>query len=120
MDPKPTVKSTLRNAEKTVLADTANRYIHMATTDNTRRTYRAAIRSFERWGGRLPTQPATLAAYLSDQADALNPRTLDVYLTALGRWHQTQGLRDPARDPGVRKLCNAGKPLSERYDHKRI
>ena len=103
MDPKPTVKSTLRNAEKTVLADTANRYIHMATTDNTRRTYRAAIRSFERWGGRLPTQPATLAAYLSDQAAALNPRTLDVYLTALGRWHQTQGLRDPARDPGVRK-----------------
>ena len=68
MDPKPTVKSTLRNAEKTVLADTANRYIHMATTDNTRRTYRAAIRSFERWGGRLPTQPATLAAYAATSA----------------------------------------------------
>lgn len=103
MDPKPTFGSALRNADKTVVAESGNRYIHMATADNTRRTYRAAIRSFERWGGRLPTQPATLAAYLSDQAAALNPRTLDVYLTALGRWHQTQGLRDPARDPGVRK-----------------
>ncbi|WP_254902930.1 hypothetical protein [Halomonas sp. CSM-2] len=101
MDPNPTARSPLRNAEKTVLADSAN--LHMATTDNTHRTYRATIRSFERWGGRLPTQPATLAAYLSDQATGLNPRTLDVYLTALGRWHQTQGLRDPARDPGVRK-----------------
>lgn len=103
MDPKPTVRSPLRDGDQTVLADSVNRYIHMATTDNTRRTYRAAIRSFERWGGRLPTQPAILVAYLSDQAAALNPRTLDVYLTALGRWHQTQGLRDPARDPGVRK-----------------
>ncbi len=71
MDSKPTARSTLRNADKAVLADSANRYIHMATTDNTRRTYRAAIRSFERWGGRLPAQPATLAAYLSDQATVL-------------------------------------------------
>lgn len=101
--PKPTVPRPLRNVDHAVSAEAANPYIHMATADNTRRTYRAAIRSFERWGGRLPTQPATLLAYLSSQATALNPRTLDVYLTALGRWHQTQGLRDPARDPAVRK-----------------
>ena len=101
--PNPTASPPLRNGPQTVLADSANPYIHMATADNTRRTYRAAIRSFERWGGRLPTQPVSLVAYLSDQATILNPRTLAVYLTALGQWHHTQGLRDPVRDPVVRK-----------------
>lgn len=30
-------------------------YVLAATSDNTRKTYRSAIRQFEKWGGRLPT-----------------------------------------------------------------
>ena len=35
-------------------------YLHAATAEHTRRAYRAAIRHFERWGGRLPTTRETL------------------------------------------------------------
>lgn len=82
---------------------TPNPYVTAATSANTRRTYRAAIRCFERWGGRLPTERDTLVRYLLAHATTLNPRTLDVHLTALGQWHRYQGMNDPSRDPLVRK-----------------
>jgi integrase len=79
------------------------RYIAAATSDNTRSTYRSAIRQFEKWGGRLPADQAAIIRYLTDRAGELNPRTLDVHITAISQWHHYQGLHDPTHDPMVRK-----------------
>ncbi len=85
------------------LAGKHRRYLQAATSDNTRKTYRSAIRHFEKWGGKLPSDRETITHYLIDHADTLNPRTLEVRLTAISQWHQFQGFQDPAQDPGVRK-----------------
>ncbi|MBL4869141.1 MAG: tyrosine-type recombinase/integrase [Pseudomonadales bacterium] len=81
----------------------SNPYIKAATSDNTRRTYRAAIKKFESWGGRLPTHPEVLTQYLLTSADKLSPRTLTVHLTALSQWHHYQSIDDPTQHPSVRK-----------------
>jgi len=78
-------------------------YLHAATAENTRRTYRTAIRTFERWGGLLPTTPDRIIRYLLDQAALRNPRTLALHLTALRQWHSLQGFTDPTAAPEVRK-----------------
>jgi integrase len=78
-------------------------YLQAATSDNTRKAYRSAIRQFEKWGGRLPTDRETVVQYLLARADSLNPRTLDLHLTAISQWHHYQGVIDPVRDPLVRK-----------------
>jgi integrase len=90
-------------------------YLEAATSENTRRSYRSAIRHFERWGGYLPTDRDTLIRYLLDHAATLYPRTLDARLTALSQWHHYQGFVDPTQDPTVRKTLKGirhkhGKP----------
>lgn len=84
----------------------AQRYQHFlaaATSDNTRRTYRSAIRHFQAWGGALPCDEATVIRYLLTFAEALNPRTLSLRLTALSQWHCYQGFSDPVATATVRK-----------------
>lgn len=90
-------------------------YLSAATAENTRKTYRSAIRQFERWGGKLPTDRDTIIRYLLEHAESRNTRTLDLHLTALSQWHRFQGFADPAQDPTVRKTLNGmrrihGKP----------
>ncbi|MCP4474386.1 MAG: tyrosine-type recombinase/integrase [Gammaproteobacteria bacterium] len=101
-------------------------YIQAATSDNTRRTYRSAIRHFHRWGGALPCQSDTMIHYLLAYADQLNPRTLEVRLTALSQWHRYQGFDDPAQSPNVRKTlegikrkhgCPKRKAVALRLEH---
>ncbi|MEJ2743528.1 MAG: site-specific integrase, partial [Gammaproteobacteria bacterium] len=65
--------------------------------------YRSAIRQFEKWGGRLPTDRDTVVSYLLAKAESLNPRTLDLHITAISQWHHYQELPDPVHDPLVRK-----------------
>lgn len=84
----------------------AQRYQHFlaaATSDNTRRSYRSAIRHFQSWGGVLPCDEATVIRYLLTFAEALNPRTLSLRLTALSQWHCYQGFSDPVATATVRK-----------------
>src|SRR5690606_22308735 len=90
-------------------------YLSAATAENTRKTYRSAIRQFERWGGKLPADRDTVIRYLLEHAESRNVRTLDLHLTALSQWHRFQGFPDPAQDPTVRKTLNGmrrihGKP----------
>lgn len=97
------------------LAVRHKQYLQAATSDNTRKTYRSAIRHFQKWGGKLPTDRETLTHYLIDHAETLNPRTLEVRLTAISQWHQFQSFNDPAQDPSVRKTLKGirrthGKP----------
>lgn len=78
-------------------------FLAAATSENTRRAYRSAIRHFLAWGGVLPSDEPAIIRYLLVYAQALNPRTLALRLTALSQWHVHQGFADPASTPTVRK-----------------
>lgn len=51
----------------------SNEYIHAATSDNTRRAYRADIEHFESAGGRLPATDKMIERYLLDSAHRHSP-----------------------------------------------
>ncbi|MDQ1921534.1 site-specific integrase [Massilia pseudoviolaceinigra] len=78
-------------------------FLAAATSENTRRTYRSAIKHFLAWGGALPADEPMMIRYLLAFAASLNPRTLALRLTALSQWHVHQGFADPASTPTVRK-----------------
>jgi integrase len=96
----------VRNAGTVTDADlTAQHRVFLAaaTSENTRRAYRSAIRHFLAWGGVLPSDEPAMIRYLLAYAQSLNPRTLALRLTALSQWHVHQGFADPASTPTVRK-----------------
>jgi integrase len=85
------------------LANLHRTFLAAATSDNTRRAYRSAIRHFLAWGGVLPSDEPMVVRYLLSYAQTLNPRTLTLRLTALSQWHIHQRFPDPASTPTVRK-----------------
>lgn len=97
--PQSDAGTQLISSEKELLRT----YLKAATSDNTRKTYRSAIRQFEKWGGRLPTDKNIVVSYLLERAEFLSPRTLELHLTAISQWHHTQSYTDPVNDPLVRK-----------------
>jgi len=93
-------------------------YLQAATSDNTRRAYRNAVHQFIKWGGLLPATAESVRQYLTDQAQRLNPRSLDLHVTALSQWHVLQALPDPTESSEVRKVMQGihrrrGKPLRQ-------
>ena len=112
---KKKTKTILRNP----LSDqNLSRYIHNATSDNTRRAYRQDILHFEAWGGMLPCDSKTVIQYLHDHAEALSARTLQRRLVALRQFHTYQGFADPTEHPAVQKtmtgiLNTHGKPRAK-------
>ena len=86
--------------------------IRLATIDSqsegTRRAYESSWRRFEEWcrihgHQALPAHPATVAAYLVDAAETINPDGERAYSTmSLGKWtsaifdrHRRAGLASP-------------------------
>lgn len=113
MNNKPPIQASnlsLRNKDATLVerqeSESLRQYLQAATSGNTRKAYRSAIRQFEKWGGRLPSDRDTVVRYLLARAESLNPRTLDLHLTAISQWHHYQGLIDPVSDPLVRKAMD--------------
>ena len=57
--PKKVHELSLRNKDSSLAAcqeaQSLQQYLQAATSDNTRKAYRSAIRQFEKWGGRLPS-----------------------------------------------------------------
>lgn len=105
-DTVPAGKAPVRNAGTLADPDLAaqhHAFLAAATADNTRRTYRSAVRHFLTWGGVLPADEDVMIRYLLAYASTLNPRTLALRLTALSQWHIHQGFADPASTPTVRK-----------------
>ncbi len=86
-------------------------YIKAATSDNTRSAYRSGIKQFEKWGGRLPSDQATISKYLIERATKLNTRSLELHLTAISQWHKTQGLTDPVNTPLIKKTFSGIKRI---------
>lgn len=80
-------------------------YLSAAERENTRRSYRSALRHFEQeWGGLLPANSEMIARYLADHAGALSVATLQQRLAALASWHAENGFMDPTRSPRVRQV----------------
>ncbi len=107
----------ITETESRVLSDALidNEYIHAATSDNTRRAYRADIEHFLKCGYLLPALPESIEEYLKKWATAHNPRTLVRRITALRQWHKLRGVEDPTQDPLVVKTLRGisklhGKP----------
>ena len=98
--------------------DKVRGYLDLATRENTRRSYSAAVRHFEvDWGGLLPATTESVVRYLAEHAERLSPNTLQLRLAALARWHQDQGFADPTKSAAVRKLMRgirAASPIEER------
>jgi len=93
-------------------------FITAATSENTRRAYRSAVRHFLAWGGRLPSDESMIVNYLLAFSDSLNPRTLSLKMTALSQWHRHQGFADPCATPHVRKVLlgisrSRGRPTNK-------
>lgn len=89
-----------------------DRYLHAATRDNTRRSYRAAIEHFEVvWGGFLPATSDSVARYLAAYAGELSINTLKLRLSALAQWHNSQGFADPTKAPVVRQVFKGIRAL---------
>jgi integrase len=85
-------------------------YLAAATSDNTRRAYRSAIKHYLDWGGVLPSDEARILHYLVAHAELHNPRTLAMRTTALSQWHVQQGFSDPTATVTVRKtLAGIGR-----------
>lgn len=92
-----------------------NPYIHLATSNNTRKAYRSDIHHYETWGGKLPATAEMIANYLRFYANQLNPRTLARRLIAIKHWHTYQGFSDPTSHPAIQKTMTGiirthGKP----------
>lgn len=86
--------------------------VRAATRENTRQSYRSAIRHFEEeWGGFLPASADAVARYLADHAESHALNTLRQRLSALARWHQTQGFPDPTKTPLVRQVLKGIREL---------
>lgn len=80
-----------------------NPYIHLGTSENTRKAYRSDIRHFENWGGKLPASSQQIVEYLKYYADKINPRTLERRLVAISHWHNYQNFTDPTRNSTIQK-----------------
>ncbi|MDS4059870.1 MAG: hypothetical protein RKP73_15065, partial [Candidatus Contendobacter sp.] len=77
-------------------------YVHAALAPRTRRAYREDLARFLAWGGRMPSPPEVVAAYLAAHGESHAPATLGRWAVSLGRAHASQGLADPCRGDLVR------------------
>jgi integrase len=77
-------------------------YVQAATAANTRRAYRSDVAHFMIWGGRIPTDDATVERYLAEHATALSIATLCRRLSAISKAHRVRGLSTPTTSELVR------------------
>lgn len=78
-------------------------YIHLATSENTRRAYRSDIKHFQSTGGRLPATVDAIVEYLQSSAYQLNVRSLRRRISAIRQWHKLAGHPDATNHDVVRK-----------------
>lgn len=69
--------------------------LEQSLAPNTRSAYLTDLAHFEGWGGQLPAEPDTIAAYLAAHADVLSVATLTRRLAALAKVHRARGMASP-------------------------
>ena len=92
----------------------ARQYHGQSKSKNTLRAYAADWRHFEAWCtevGRpaLPSDPETVALYISDLAATSRVSTIQRRLTTINKAHETESLTSPARHPLVKDVLDGIK-----------
>jgi integrase len=77
-------------------------YIHAATARRTRQAYQEDLQRFLAWGGKIPSSPEAVAAYLAAHGETHAPATLGRWAVSLGKAHTTLGLENPCKTELVR------------------
>lgn len=91
------------------LAERATAYAAAATSENTRRAYRAAWADFAAWCQErqleaLPASEATVGLFLADRAATLKNASLRMRLVAITRAHRVRGLHLDTKAPQIRDV----------------
>jgi site-specific recombinase XerD len=76
---------------------------------NTQAAYLSDLAHFEKWGGRVPAEPETVAAYLATHADTLSVATLNRRLAALAKVHRSHGMANPTSSELVKSVLRGLK-----------
>lgn len=77
------------------LPDKIEGYLRSAVAENTQKAYKADLEHFHAWGGSIPCEPETVAAYLAAYAGTLSVATLTRRLAAISKKHTVQGITSP-------------------------
>ena len=90
-----------------VLSDRVTALRTASKAENTRRAYLSDWKAWETWCQAqglvpMPAHPATVCAYLADQADRVKLSTLRRHLATVSKAHETAGLSSPCRDTSVK------------------
>ena len=103
----PTLATGLNNADLVRL----RRSLDSSVSDNTRKMYNSAWRSFESWAQArgalaMPASPPLVAAYLSCLAEerGMSVATVRLHKAALAAVHKASGHEDPTDNEGVRRI----------------
>lgn len=101
--------STSLSPDLRPLAEQATAYAAAATSENTRRAYRAAWADFAGWCqekqlAALPASEATIGLFLADRAATLKNASLRMRLVAIARAHRTKGHRLDTKAPQIRDV----------------
>lgn len=85
-----------------------------AKAPSTHATYLTAIRHYrDTWGGLLPASPDSISRYIAKYAGKVSVSTSRVRLSALSKWHSSQGFHDPTKAPEVKEVM---KGLAKIYN----
>jgi integrase len=84
-------------------------FLQESLAPNTRSAYLADLAHFENWGGRIPAEPETVAAYLATHSDVLSVATLSRRLAALAKVHRSHGMANPASSELVKSVLRGLK-----------
>lgn len=103
--PAEPVRSGYNEDEKAKL----DAFLASATSENTRRSYRSAIRQYQRSGGPLPATADDIVRYLLLASERYRVATLQLHLSALSAWHAFQGVVDPVVSAPVRQVLKGIK-----------
>jgi integrase len=83
--------------------------VRESLASNTRTAYLSDLAHFESWGGRIPAEPETVAAYLATHAESLSVATLSRRLAALSMVHRSHGMANPTSSELVKSVLRGLK-----------
>ena len=106
--PAPVTSSAV-SVDLAPLAERATAYAAAATSENTRRAYRAAWADFAGWCQErhleaLPASEATVGLFLADRAPTLKNASLRMRLVAITRAHRARGFHLDTKAPHIRDV----------------
>ena len=86
-----------------------DRYIKASLSENTLLAYKADLKHFLQWGGKIPCSPELICRYLVVHADSLSPYTLSRRLVSIKNAHKYRGFSSPTNDNQITMLLRGIK-----------